>query len=426
MKTQEVLSHKIVIIGGGTAGITVAARLLHADHSLDVAIIEPSDKHYYQPAYTLVGAGTYDIEDTIRDEKKYIPKGATWIKEYANDIDPDDQIVYLANGDLVKYDYLVVAPGIQLNWDAMPGLKDAIGKNGVTSNYAKEYAPYTWEVIKNFKGGNAVFTQPATPIKCGGAPQKIMYLAEDYFRKHGLRDKTEVIFATPGTVIFGVEECAASLTKIINERDIIVKFFHKPIELRPDKKEIVFEIVATAEETKPISKNDENGRSGEIITGTKAVIPYDMLHVVPPQSAPDFIRNGKLVHKNGDLAGWVNVDMGSLQHNVYPNVFSLGDSAGLPTAKTGAAVRKQAPIVVENLLKVMKHDEDLNHSYNGYSSCPMVTQYGKVMLAEFDYDNKPLPSLPFINTFKGRRDMWYLKKYFLPFMYWNLMLKGRA
>ncbi|MGM0589149.1 MAG: FAD/NAD(P)-binding oxidoreductase [Bacteroidota bacterium] len=425
MNTKETISHKIVIIGGGTAGITVAARLLNHDSKLDVAIIEPSDKHYYQPAFTLVGAGTYDMQSTIREEKQYIPDRATWIKDRATAIDPDEQTVSLGNGDTVKYEYLVVAPGIQLNWDAMPGLEDAIGKNGVTSNYDPRYAEYTWELLRNFQGGNAVFTQPGTPIKCGGAPQKIMYLAEDYFRKQGIRDKSNVLFATPGTVIFGVEEFANVLNGIIADRDIIIKLYHEPIELRPDKKEIVFKITAEKENWDSISVNDESGQSGEVITDATSVIPYDMLHVVPPQSAPDFIRNGPLVHQEGDHKGWVNVDIHTLQHNEYPNVFSLGDSAALPTAKTGAAVRKQAPVVVENLLSVMNNQEATNDSYTGYSSCPLVTQYGKMLLAEFDYDNNPMPSVP-VNTFKERRDMWYLKKYVLPFMYWHFMLKGRA
>nr|WKN34587.1 FAD/NAD(P)-binding oxidoreductase [Tunicatimonas sp. TK19036] len=417
--------HTILIIGGGTAGITVAAQLLRKDKSLDIGIIEPSDKHYYQPAWTLVGAGTYDLEDTIREEKKFIPTGATWIKEHAQQIDPEQQIVSTQEGRSYAYDYLVVAPGIQLDWDAIPGLKEGIGKNGLTTNYDKRYVEYTWELLQNFKGGNALFTQPATPIKCGGAPQKIMYLADDYFRKHGIRDQTNVIFATSGTVIFGVEKFANTLNKIVKERNIHTRFFHRLIEIRPEKKEAVYEV--TKEDWLPVSLGKGEHQLGIHSEGTsKVVIPYEMMHLAPPQSAPDFIKQSPLAVPDSPY-GWVDVDKHTLQHNRYGNVFSLGDVASTPNAKTGAAIRKQAPVLVTNLLSVMHQHSNLrvNPQYQGYGSCPMVTRYGRMMLAEFDYENHPVPSFPF-NTAKERWSMWLLKKYFLPWFYWHRMLKGKG
>ncbi len=422
MKTDK---HTILIIGGGTAGITVAAQLLRKDNSLDIGIIEPSEQHYYQPAWTLVGAGTYDLEDTVRAEKKMIPKGATWIQERAQQIDPDQRTVTTQTGRTYFYDYLVVAPGIQFDWDAIPGLKEGIGKNGLTTNYDRRYAEYTWELIRNFKGGNALFTQPDTPIKCGGAPQKIMYLAEDYFRKHGVRHKSDVIFATPGMVIFGVESFAHTLNEIIRTRHIHARFFHRLVEIRPKEKQAVYEM--TQEDLLPITLGEEELHLGMHTEGpSRIVIPYEMMHVVPPQSAPDFIKQSPLSVPNNPY-GWVDVDKHTLQHHRYPNVFSLGDVASTPNAKTGAAIRKQAPIVVNNLLTVMRQQKDLrkNPTYNGYGSCPMVTRYGRMMLAEFDYDNRPTPSFPF-DMAKERWSMWLLKKYFLPWFYWNRMLKGKG
>jgi sulfide:quinone oxidoreductase len=421
---KDIRKHQVLILGGGTAGITVAAQLHRKDKKLDIAIMEPSEKHYYQPAWTLVGAGAYDLADTERDEKDYIPKGTTWIKSYAEKIDADQNMVYTRDGQQIKYDYLIVAVGIQLDWDAIPGLKEGIGKNGICSNYSKDYAEYTYECIKNFKGGNALFTQPATPVKCGGAPQKIMYLAEDYFRKHGVRNDTNVIFATPGSVIFGVKEFAKTLNGIIHDRDIYLKLYHKLVEIRPDTKEAVYEL--SGAETGCVTIDDVEQKLRMKVEGeTRVVIPFEMLHTAPPQSAPDFIKKSSLAVADNPL-GWVDVDKYTLQHNQYPNVFALGDVANLPTAKTGAAVRKQAPVVVKNLLTVMAQASiNGNKQYDGYSSCPLVTSYGKMVLAEFDYDNKPTPSFPF-DTTKERYSMWLFKKHFLPWMYWNAMLKGTA
>ncbi len=313
--TQNTKKHQILILGGGTAGITVAAQLHRKDKKLDIAIMEPSEKHYYQPAWTLVGAGAYKLEDTEKDEKDYIPKDTTWIKSYADKIDADNNIVVTKDGQKIAYDYLIVAVGIQLDWDAIPGLKEGIGKNGICSNYSKDYAEYTFECIQNFKGGNALFTQPATPVKCGGAPQKIMYLAEDYFRKHGVRDQTNVIFATPGSVIFGVKEFAKTLNNIIHDRDIYLKLYHKLVEIRPDAKEAVYEL--SGADTGCVTIDDVEQKLQMKVEGeTRVVIPFAMLHTAPPQSAPDFIKESPLALA-GNTLGWVDVD----KHT--PNVESI-------------------------------------------------------------------------------------------------------
>lgn len=416
--------YNVLIIGGGTAGITVAAQLLRKDPGIKLGVVEPSEKHYYQPAWTLVGAGTFNMAATERDEKDLIPKKAHWIKDFAETIDPQNNLVITREGKRLGYDYLVVAAGIQYDWDVIPGLKESIGKGGVTTNYDKRYAEYTWESLQNFKGGNALFTQPHTPIKCGGAPQKIMYLAEHYLRKRGIRDKSKVIFATPGSVIFGVEPFKTTLAKIIKDRNIFTYFFHKLIEIRPQQKVAVFEV--TNLEGRKLTEADISAEAGMRIEGdNKVVIPYDFLHLAPPQSAPDFIKKSPLARED-DPYGWVDVDQYSLQHRKFLNVFSLGDVAGTPNAKTGAAVRKQAPVVVQNLLSLRRQKAlDGNPQYHGYSSCPIVTGYGKMLLAEFDYDNKATPSFSF-DTSKERWSMWVLKKYILPWFYWHRMLKGKG
>ena len=412
--------YNVVVIGGGTGGIMTSAQLLRHDKNLKIAVVEPSDKHVYQPAWTLVGANTYDYDKTIRPESSVMPKQVTWVKEYAETFDPENNKVITKNGTELTYDYLIVSPGIQINLDGIEGLKETMGKNGVCSNYIDP--KYTWECLKNFKGGNALFTQPTTPIKCGGAPQKIMYLADDHFRKAGVRDKSNVIFATPGGVIFGVSPFKEELERIIKKKDIDFKPFYAITKIDGEKKEAHFKHTATGENQCVIM---EDNKLQERTEGDDTiVIPFDMLHLAPPQSAPDFIKKSPFAND----AGWMDVDINTLQSNKYKNVFGLGDVAALPTAKTGAAIRKQAPVVVGNILHLMKNGSLADKKYQGYSSCPLVTGYGKMLLAEFGYENKRMsdPFLTkFVDTSKEKWSMWILKKYGLPYLYWNKMMKGK-
>ena len=391
--------HQIVIVGGGTGGITAAARLLRANKRMDVAIIEPSEKHYYQPMWTLVGGGIATKESTERDEASVIPKGATWIRDFVEKFDPENNRLLTRGGRVIAYGHLILSPGIQLDWGKVKGLKETMGKNGVCSNYSYETVDSTWVALQNLKKGNAIFTFPNTPIKCGGAPQKIMYLVADFLKKNKLEAGTQVIFASAGEKIFGVEKYRLALEKIVARYGIETRFMHNLIEVRGDAKEAVF-------------KN--------LKTGADEVIPFQMLHVVPPMSGPDFLKDTPLT----DAAGFVTVDQGNLRHTKFDNVWALGDVANVPTAKTGAAVRKQAPVLVEHLLASLDGGS-ASSTYTGYSSCPLVTGYGKLMLAEFDYDSQPMETFPF-NQAKERRSMWILKKNVLPTLYWKGMLKGRA
>lgn len=416
------MEHKILIIGGGTAGIIVAAQLKRADSSLDIAILDPADNHFYQPAWTLVGANTFDYKKTLRPMRSVIPKGVTWIKEAADKLDPENNQITTTAGNTISYEYLVMAPGLVMKPELIEGLPEAIDKGVVCSNYTDP--EHTWNVLKNFKGGNAVFTQPTTPIKCGGAPQKIAYLAADYFRKNGLADKTNTIFATPGTVIFGVPSIAKTLMNVIHRYGMHFKPFYAPVKVDADKKEITFRSVHKNENDCIIMEGNVLGE--EMIGKNDIVMPFDMLHLAPPQGAPQFVADSVLSNDGG----WLDVNIQTLQHNKFDNVFGLGDVAALPTAKTGAAIRKQAPIVVANLRKLIANEGITDMKYNGYSSCPLVTGYGKMVLAEFDYDQNfiPDPKLKLMGVFKSYKEswlLWLLKKYGLPYLYWNKMLKGK-
>lgn len=394
---MSTIHHSILILGAGTAGLSVAARLRLAGEA-DVAVVDPSDKHYYQPLWTLVGAGVFAKETTERDQADYIPTGVTWIKDAASELRPDTKTVLTRGGLTITYDQLVVCPGMQLDWHKIAGLEGNLGKNGICSNYRYDLVDSTWDSIRNFRGGNAVFTFPSTPIKCAGAPQKIMYLADDAFRRQGVRDRSKVIFASAGAAIFGVKKYADALRKVVARKGIDTHFRENLVEVRAASKEAVFR---------------------NLDTGAERVIPYELLHVVPPMSAPDFVKDSPLAGEGG----WIAVDKYTCQHVKYPDVFGLGDASSLPTSRTGAAIRKQAPVVVENLL-ALRAGKLLTARYDGYASCPLVTGYGRLILAEFDYNGTPVESFPFDQA-QERFSMYALKAYGLPEMYWNGMLRGR-
>ncbi|MCA8944138.1 MAG: NAD(P)/FAD-dependent oxidoreductase [Planctomycetes bacterium] len=390
--------HSVLIVGGGSAGLSVAARLCDHDSNLDVAILEPSDKHYYQPIWTLVGGGVFSREISERNEADYIPSGATWIRDGVASFDPDGRAVTTTSGERITYDQLVVCVGIQLDWVKIKGLDGHLGTNGICSNYRYDTVESTWQFLQAMQSGTALFTFPNTPIKCAGAPQKIMYLADDHLRRRGVRDRCKVVYAAASPGIFGVQHYAEPLKKIVERKGIETHFNRNLVEIRPDAKQAVF---------------------ADVTGGDELVLDYEMIHVVPPQSAPDVIKQSPLAGEGG----WVEVDDFTLQHKRYPNVFSLGDCSSLPASRTGAAIRKQAPVLVENLL-AHREGRELLAQYDGYASCPLVTGYGKLILAEFGYGGKVMETFPFDQR-KERYSMYALKAYGLPEMYWNGMLRGR-
>lgn len=392
--------YQVVVVGAGSAGLTVASQLMNTPNPPQVAIIDPAEKHYYQPLWTLVGAGIFPKEESERDQADFIPYGATWIKEYVDSFQPKKNVLTLKNGESISYDVLVVAAGIQIDWDKIPGLKESVGKpgTGVVSNYAYETVDATWEAIRSLKSGNAIFTHPSTPIKCGGAPLKICFLAEEHWSKAGVRKNVNVKFVKAGPGIFAVKKYAESLTKVADRKHIERVWQTELVALRPDQKKAVFKNLETDEET---------------------VMPYEMIHVTPPMSAPAFIANSPLAAETG----WVEVNKETTQHTRFDNVFALGDCSNLPTSKTGAAIRKQGPVTVANVRAYLEGKE-MSKKYDGYTSCPLVTGYGSLILAEFDYDKQPMESFPFDQS-KERYSMYALKAYGLPRMYWHGMLKGR-
>lgn len=394
---------KILILGGGSGGISMAARMKKHIPASQIAVVDSSDMHFYQPFWTLIGAGVGKKEDTAKPMKDLIPSGVQWIKANATQVEPKINQVTLDNGTTLSYDFLIVATGLTMNYAPVKGLKEALGKDGVHTIYDYKDAEKTYEAINSLKSGTALFTMPPPPIKCPGAPQKIMYLADDIFRRNGVRNNVKVVWATAGAAMFGVPTYVPPLNEVVKRKGIQTHFGHKLVEIKADKKTAVFE-------------TQKDGKTEQV------EIAYNFLHVIPPQKAHDFIIQSGLVHTEGPQTGWLKVDIHTLQHLDYKNIFGIGDVTGMPNSKTGAAIRACAPILEHNILSAMEN-KTLEQKYNGYASCPLITGFGKVILAEFGYDGKLMPTFP-LDTAKEHRSYWILKRYLLPKLYWHGMMKG--
>ncbi|MFS4460429.1 FAD/NAD(P)-binding oxidoreductase [Bdellovibrio sp. HCB2-146] len=403
---------KVLILGAGSGGVAAAARLTKHLQPRDIAIIEPAQYHYYQPLWTLVGAGLVRKEKTQKPMAAMIPDGVLWIQDSVKEVKARDNKVVCVSGKEISYEFLLVATGLKLDWAKIKGLEGNLGKNGLCSIYQYQDAEKTAQMIQAFKGGDAIFVMPPVPIKCAGAPQKIMYLADDIFRKNGVRQHSRVTFTVAGKVIFGVPSFAATLMKVVERKKISVHFSHKLIEVKAAERIAVFE------------RATETVVNGEAKVHIDLVeMNYDLLHVVPPMRAHEYVSESGLAFTSGPQTGWLKVDQFTLQHQDHKNVFGIGDVTGVPNSKTGAAIRKQAPIVVQNMIDVM-NGRVPSLQYDGYSSCPLITGFGKVALAEFGYDGKLMPTFP-IDMTKERRSMWILKKDLLPVMYWKGMMTGK-
>ena len=391
--------HTVVVIGGGAAGIATASSLLKRRKGLDIAIVEPSDTHAYQPGWTMVGGGVFEPEITVRPMESVMPKGVTWLRQAAAGFRPEDNQVTLADGSSVAYDVLVVAPGIRLAWEQIEGVEQTLGRNGVTSNYRYDLAPYTWELVQTLRSGRALFTQPPMPIKCAGAPQKAMYLSCDHWLRRGVLGDIEVEFCNAGGALFGIADYVPALMDYVGKYGIALQLSNNLVAVDGPARTATF-------------KTEE----GEVTRD------FDMLHVVPPQVAPQFLADSPLAAETG----FTDVDQHTLQHVRYPNVFGVGDAGGMPNAKTAAAARKQAPVVAVNVLQQLSR-KGPRAGYDGYGSCPLTVERGKIVLAEFGYGGKLMPSFPewLVDGTKPQRLSWMLKADFLPWLYWNGMLKGR-
>ena len=393
--------YDVLIVGGGAAGGGVAASLLKRKPNLRIGIIEPSEQHYYQPAWTLVGGGAFDVNHSVKPMAQCLPKASVWIRASATSFEPEANRVHASTGEVFTYSQLIVAPGLQLNWGAITGLSETLGKNGVTSNYRFDLAPYTWQLVQGLTAGKAIFTQPPMPIKCAGAPQKALYLSCSAWEKTGALKNITVELNNAGAVLFGVAAFVPPLMRYINRYNATLSFSSNLVAVDGPNRKAWFNV------------KDAEGLV------TKVEKSFDMLHVVPPQGPPNFIKTSPLANSDG----WLEVNPSTMQHARYSNIFGLGDVISAPSAKTVAAVRQQIVVVAENLL-ALRANQPMPMTYFGYGGCPLTVEKGKIVLAEFGYGGALLPTFKSINSLLPSRLFWILKRYILPWLYWNGMLKG--
>ncbi|MDR2919061.1 MAG: NAD(P)/FAD-dependent oxidoreductase [Tannerella sp.] len=408
---------KILIIGGGAAGLSMAARLSQYLKDPDITLIDPSDRQYYQPGFTLIASGVYKPDEVWKPQADCMPSGVKWVKDSVTQVDPVKQTVATRKEGSFPYDFLVLAPGLQTNWEKVEGLTQAtLGQGNAHSIYDFGGAQKTWVAIQEFSktGGRGIYTDTYTKHKCGGAPKKICLLTEDYTHKQGTRDSVQLNYYTASHELYDVPYFTPRLEEIYEERNIPVYLNVRLKGVDTVAKRAYFEKIETINDEKVVSPFVED---------------YEFLHFTPPMSAPNFVREAGLGWTEGKLAAeaWVMVNKETLIHKIYPNIVSLGDVAGIPTSKTSAAVRVQVPIAAKNLVALMEGKEP-TEKYNGYAACPIITEYGKVLLCEFDYDKNPQISFPFsmLDMSKEQWAGWMLKVHALKPMYFYGMLNGWA
>jgi sulfide:quinone oxidoreductase len=401
-------SARIVIAGSGLGGIAVASRLAKLTEGARITIVDAKEEHNYQPGYTLVASGIWTV-DKVRDRNAALqPAGVEWIKEMVAGFDPAANAVVTAGGRRVDYDFLVVATGLHLDYAQIEGMDPAaIGREGVGSVYnGPQGAQATWAAMQAFaeRGGQALMTLPATPLKCAGAPLKMTFLLRDRLRQAGTLDKSRVQFMSALGNIFGVKVINDNVLERWKALGIGVEYTHKLVAIDIGAHRATF---ATPE-------------------GERVERPYDFIHVVPPMRAPDAVRGSDLAWKEGNFAagGWLEVDKGTLQHRRYPNVFGIGDINGTPRGKTAATVKKSAPLVAHNLVEVIAGRAP-DQTFDGYTSCPMITREGSAMLIEFDYEGRLTPSLPMIDPLQDSYMAWLMKYRMLKPAY-LAVAKGRV
>ncbi|MCY1718872.1 FAD/NAD(P)-binding oxidoreductase [Prolixibacteraceae bacterium Z1-6] len=416
---QSTAKAKIVIVGGGAAGITMAAYLSNMLRDKDITIIEPNEIHLYQPGFTLIAAGIFNAKDVAEPTSKLIPRGVTWLKDSVQDLNPESNKVVTKSSGTISFDYLVLVPGGQMNFDLVEGIsRKNLGEGNAHCIYDYDGAQRCFEAIQkleNKKETKLVFTDTYTKLKCGGAPKKITFITDSYLRKKDARTGKTFDYYNNGATLMTPDLYGDRLATLYNEKAITPHLKHRLVAVDTYGKKATFEELPepTLAPT-PSSANYE-----------KVVVDYYFLHFVPPMSTPDFVKKSPLATQEGDLkfGGWVDVDKETMVHNKYKNVISFGDVSSLPTSKTGAAIRMQAPIAAANLVSLMEGNEP-EQKYNGYTACPIVTEYGKVLMCEFGYDKEIMPTISWLDPGVEKGMWWVLKKHGLKPMYYHGMLKG--
>lgn len=392
---------RIVVIGGGNAGLSIAGRL-HNARTGKVTVIEPRERHVYAPLQSHIAGGTARASRAVRPQADVIPPGVRWLRDEVFTVDPAARRVHLVSGGRLDYDQLVVAAGLRLEWEAIPGLPEAMARPEGVSNYDLDLAAKASGVLRDLRRGTVVFTQPPEPASCGAAAQKPLYLACDWWRSLGVLDDIRVVLVLPDPVPFGIPDIDRELHRVLDGYGVEVRY------------------------SREVRSVDATSRTLTIGHGEdEETLSYDVLHAVPPQRAPEWIAGSGLADA-GDPHGLVDVDPETLRHRRYPDVWSLGDSARVATRPSGGAIRPQAKVLAKNLRAALRGAAP-SARYDGYSVVPFTVSRGTVVFAEFDRWGRPRPTIPFWRSLsRERRSTWIADRRILPWVYWHLILRGRA
>ena len=371
--SSQIRHSKLLIVGGGDAGISVATKLVNSPimlsdkgknvlSSKDITVVDKKEKYIYQSGQTLVGGGLTSLNDIIVDNRTRTPSNVNTINQLVQKIVPKENKVVLEDGSQVSYDYLVLALGTSPQLDLIPGLRESLEDENipVATNYIPEHAVKMNRLREEFKGGRALFTMPSSPIKCGGAPLKITFLSCSGWKQKRIKYDAQYNTGTPG--IFANLFYAGALKDQLDRYGVSANTKLELVEVRGKDRVAIFKDLETE---KLVEKS------------------FNILHATPIMKAPSLLAEAGLANPNS----YVNVNINTLQHNNFPNIFSLGDCADLPTSKTLSAVNDQFHILIKNLESEMQ-GQPLEAEYQGYTACPVLTGNNKVMLCEFGYDQK--------------------------------------
>ncbi len=393
---------KIVILGAGTGGTIMANKLRKAlePEEWEITIVDKGKKHFYQPGFLFIPFGIYTKYDVVKPKANFIPPGVNFLIAEVDRIEPEKNRVHLVGGQILDYDFLIVATGVQTDPTETPGLMGDLWNKQVFQFYTLEGALNLANFFKTWKGGDLVLNIADMPIKCPVAPLEFVMLADWFFREKGIRDNVNIKLVTPLPAAFTKPLSAKVLGEILKKKNI---------EVVTD-----FYIERVDNENKKIVSYDEKE------------VPFDCLVSIPIHKGADFLA------KSGDLAddmNFVKVDKHTLQSVVYPNVFGLGDATNLPTSKAGSVVHFSAEILFENIMCAIE-DRPFTGKFDGHANCYIESGDGKGILIDFNYDVEPLPGrypLPGLGPFGLLREtkVNHYGKLIFRWMYWHIILKGK-
>lgn len=413
------LAPNIAIIGAGLGGISLSAQLISDLPNAKITLFDADPMLYYQPGFTLIAAGIYDKDDVSYDKKDLINKKVQWVQENVAKLDVESKSLQTTSGATHTYDYLIIATGTTYEFELYKGLSEEIVNDpstNIASIYTADSAVKARDMLKKLakNGGRAIFAEPNTPIKCGGANKKLNFLLEDLARSEGGRDKLEMHLYTGGDSMLSSPVHAKMIEQLYIERDMPYSTRHLLVEVDKERNVAIFE---------KLMPYRENGQ--DKVAKERVEVPYDYLFVIPKMKTSDFIAQAGLSISKGHTAGnWVDVDKYTLQHKKYPYIFAIGDCAGIPKGKTGASIRKQYPVVAKNLIAHLQ-GQNLEAKFNGYTACPLLTGYGKAVMVEFNYEGAD-PMLPCFGATRESWMNWFIKVYLMKPMVMQGMIYARA